>query len=161
MQPTEAKHTLEVTTPSEREIVMTRVVAAPRDVVYDAFTKPELIRRWLLGPDGWTMPVCSIDLKVGGRYEYVWRHETDGRQFGVRGEYLEITPPHRIVHTEVMDGRPGNVRATVTFSESAGGRTTLTMSLLFDSKEDRDAALESGMTGGMAISFDRLEACMI
>ena len=152
---------VDVTTPSDREIDVTRRFDAPAQLVFDFRTKPEHVKKWLLGPDGWTMPVCSIDLKVGGRYEYVWRHETDGRQFGVRGEYLEITPPHRIVHTEVMDGRPGNVRATVTFSESAGGRTTLTMSLLFDSKEDRDAALESGMTGGMAISFDRLEACMI
>jgi uncharacterized protein YndB with AHSA1/START domain len=152
---------VDVTTPSDREIDVTRRFDAPAQLVFDFHTKPEHVKKWLLGPDGWTMPVCSIDLKVGGRYEYVWRHETDGRQFGVRGEYLEITPPHRIVHTEVMDGRPGNVRATVTFSESAGGRTTLTMSLLFDSKEDRDAALESGMTGGMAISFDRLEACMI
>lgn len=95
--------TLKVTTPSEREIVMTRVFDAPRGLVFDACTKPELVQRWLLGPPGWTMPVCEIDLRVGGRYRYVWRRDRDGSEMAMGGVYREIERPGRIVHTELFD----------------------------------------------------------
>jgi uncharacterized protein YndB with AHSA1/START domain len=93
---------LTVALPSDREIVVTRMVNAPRQIVFDCYTKPELVRRWLLGPSGWTMPVCEIDLRVGGRYRYVWQH-ADGRQMGMGGVFREIDPPHRVIQTELFD----------------------------------------------------------
>src|SRR5882762_6535718 len=93
---------LEVTTPTDREIAMTRVFDAPRGLVFDAFTKPELVRRWLLGPSGWTMPVCEIDLRVGGRYRYVWR-KPGVPDMGMGGVFREIVPAERIVATESFD----------------------------------------------------------
>jgi uncharacterized protein YndB with AHSA1/START domain len=95
--------TLRVTTPSEREIVMTRVFDAPRHLVFDAHTRPELLQRWLLGPPGWSMPVCEIDLRVGGKYRYVWRHDRDGTKMGMGGVYREIASPERVVSTERFD----------------------------------------------------------
>jgi uncharacterized protein YndB with AHSA1/START domain len=94
--------TLQLTTPADREIQMTRVFVAPRHLVFDAFTKPEFVRRWLLGPEGWTMPVCEIDLRVGGGYRYVWRH-ANGNEMGMRGVYREIVTPERLVSTETFD----------------------------------------------------------
>src|SRR6266545_7527384 len=95
---------LKVTTPSERELVMTREFDAPRGMVFDALTKPELVQRWLLGPPGWTMPVCEIDLRVGGKYRYVWQN-TDGRNMGMGGTFKEIVRPSRIVTSELFDER--------------------------------------------------------
>src|SRR5207247_8670465 len=95
--------TLQLTTPSDREIAMTRVFDAPRKLVFDAHTKPELVKRWLLGPPGWSMPVCEIDLRVGGRFRYVWRRDNDGTQMGMGGVYREIVAPERIVNTEKFD----------------------------------------------------------
>ncbi len=101
---------LEITTPSDREIVMTRVFDAPRDLVFDAYTKPELLKRWLLGPRGWSMPVCEIDLRVGGAYRYVWRRDPDGNEMGMGGVYREIVRaradrPHREVRRRLVPGR--------------------------------------------------------
>src|ERR1700740_2690854 len=93
---------LTLTTPTEREIAMTRVFDAPRRLVFDAMTRPELVKRWLLGPPGWSMPVCEIDLRVGGTYRYVWRG-ADGTEMGMRGVYREIAPPERLVATESFD----------------------------------------------------------
>ena len=151
----ETKHKLEVTTPSEREIVMTRTLAAPREVVFDAFTKPELLKRWLLGPDGWSMPVCDVDLKTGGAFRYEWRNNADGMQFGISGVFRDVVRPERTVHLETMDGRPGEVLVTTTFVEQ-DGLTFVTMTQLFSSAEVRDMALESGMATGVAKSYDRL-----
>src|SRR5580693_4278438 len=95
--------TLQVTTPSDREIRMTRIFDAPRRLVFDAFTKPALVKQWLLGPPGWSMPVCEIDLRVGGGYRYVWREDFGGAQMGVRGVFREIVAPERVVCTEVFD----------------------------------------------------------
>lgn len=152
------QHRLDVTTPGDREIVMTRAFNAPRMLVFDAFTKPELINRWLLGPDGWTMTVCEVDLRPGGTFHYVWRNDAEGAEFGLRGEYREITAPARIVHAERFDQSwyPGDAIVTTTFDES-GGTTTVTLHTSFDSREIRDGALESGMDKGVAASFDRLE----
>src|SRR3990172_6633378 len=94
---------LKITAATEREIVMTRVFAAPRQLVFDAHTKPELVKRWLLGPDGWSMPVCDIDLRVGGKYRYVWRRDRDGTEMGMGGVFREIVPPELIVATEKFD----------------------------------------------------------
>ena len=148
---------LEVTTPTDREIAMTRVFDAPRRLVYDAFTKPELVRRWLLGPDGWTMPVCEIDLRVGGRYRYVWR-KAGVPDMGMGGVYREIVPPERIVATEAFDDPwyEGEALDTTEFEEKSG-RTTVTITMLLESKEVRDAILNSGMERGMAAGYDRLD----
>src|SRR5689334_23415386 len=93
---------LKLTTPGERELVMTRVFDAPRKLVFDAHTQPQLVRRWLLGPPGWSMPVCEIDLRVGGKYRYVW-HNEDGCEMGMGGNFTEIVPNQRIVNTERFD----------------------------------------------------------
>jgi uncharacterized protein YndB with AHSA1/START domain len=152
----QSDHTLEVTTPSDREIVMKRVLNAPSQLVFDAFTKPELIQRWLLGPDGWSMPVCEVDLRVGGGYRYRWRNDENGMEFGVEGTYREIERPSRTVHTERMDVAPGEALVTNTYVEH-DGKTTVTMTILYESKEIRDGALESGMDTGVEKSYKRLE----
>lgn len=150
---------LEVTTPSEQEIRVTRTFDAPPELVFECHTKPEQVQKWLLGPPGWSMPVCEIDLRAGGRYRYVWRSEKDGSEFGVQGEFREVLAPNHIVNVESMDGMPGETHCTTTFEE-AGERTRFTLTMRFDSKEARDAALETGMTEGMSMSYDRLERFM-
>src|SRR5258708_23569127 len=149
--------TLKLTTPIDREIAMTRVFDAPRRLVFDAFTKPELVKHWLLGPPGWTMPVCEIDLRVGGAYRYVWRN-TNGKEMGMGGIYREIVPQERLVCTELFDDAwyPGESLVTTTLTER-GGRTTLTSTMLYVSQEARDGVLKSGMERGVVASYDRLE----
>lgn len=150
--------TLEITTPSDREIVMTRTFNAPRELVFAALTKPELVRQWLLGPDGWSMPVCEIDLRVGGKYRYVWRRDSNGTTMASGGVFREIVPPERIVSTEQFEDPwyPGECLGTVVLIE-AGGRTTMSQTMLFATREARDGALKSGMESGVAVSYDRLE----
>ena len=140
----------------ELEIVMTRVFDAPRTLVFDAYTKPELLKRWLGVFDGWTLPVCEIDLRVGGAYRWVWRN-ADGREMGVRGIYREIVPAERLVNTENFDQPwyPGESLITVLFTERAG-KTTLTVTMRYASREARDGVLESGMETGVAGSYDKL-----
>lgn len=152
-----ATSTLQLTTPSEREIAMTRVFDAPRTLVFDAHTKPELVRRWLLGPPGWSMPVCEIDLRIGGQYRYVWRHDRDGTMMGMGGVYREIQAPERLVATEKFDESwyPGEALDTIVLVEQ-GGRTTLTQTILYESRETRDAVLKSPMEQGVAAGYDRL-----
>jgi len=151
---------MDVTTSGDSEVVVTRVFDAPRTLVFDCFTKPELVPRWLLGPPGWTMPVCEIDLRVGGTYRYVWRHPERG-DMGVTGTYRELAPPERIVHTELFDEdwTSGGATVTTVFTE-AGGETTVTMTIRFTSAKAREAALATGMTRGMAQSYDRLDAVL-
>ena len=150
--------TFNITAHGDREIVVTRVFDAPRRLVFDAYTKPELIKQWLLGPDGWSMPICEIDLRAGGKYRYVWRNETDGREMGMGGVYRNVVAPERIVVTEVFDEAwyPGEAVDTIVFVEREG-KTTLTQTILYNSRETRDAVLKSPMQHGMAISYDRLE----
>lgn len=145
--------TLQVTTPSEREIVLTRVFNAPRHLVFDAFTKPELLKRWF-GPRGWSLAVCEVDLKVGGTFRFVMRGP-DGTQMGMRGVYREIVPPERSVHTESFDDYPGESQVTTVLVEE-GGKTTLTATVLYASQEIRDAVIKSGMEHGAAESYDKL-----
>lgn len=147
--------------PSDREIQVSRDFDAPRSLVFDAFTKPELVRRWLLGPPGWTMPVCEIDLRIGGSYRYVWRSEKDGSQMGMRGVFREITPVERLIATERFDDAwyPGEALDTTVFEERRGiTRTTIT--ILYESQEARDTARRSGMEQGMAAGYDRLETLL-
>jgi uncharacterized protein YndB with AHSA1/START domain len=105
------------------------------------------------------MPVCEIDLRAGGEYRYVWRSDESGREFGVQGRFREIEAPWRLIHTESMDGRPGEALCTMTLTQH-GKRTTLELTMRFDSQADRDAALQSGMTEGMSMSYDRLDESM-
>jgi uncharacterized protein YndB with AHSA1/START domain len=155
MKPSE---TFRVEPAGDREIVMTRVFDAPRDLVFDALTKPELVKRWLLGPPGWSMPVCEIDLKVGGAYRYVWRNE-DGREMGMGGIYTEIVRPERIVHTELFDEAwyEGESLNTWVLSEKKDGNTTLAVTMRYESRQTRDGVLESGMQSGVATSYERLD----
>ena len=148
---------LKVTTPSDREITMTRVFDAPRTLVFDAHTKPELVKQWLLGPPGWSMPVCEMDVRVGGTYRWVWRHDRNGTEMGMGGVYREIVQPERLVTTERFDEAwyPGEGLNTLVLVER-GGRTTLTQTMRYESREARDAVLRSGMEKGVAASYDRL-----
>ncbi len=149
---------LTVTTPTDREILMTRVFAAPRRLVFEAWTDPKHVAQWLLGPEGWTMPVCEIDLRPGGAWRFVWR-KSDGKEMEMRGLYREVTPPERVVHTEVWGPEWPETINTLTFSEK-DGKTTLSLSVLYPSKEARDAAFKTGMEDGVAISFDRLDGLL-
>jgi len=157
MSPAKPGGDFKISPHGDREIVMTRSFNAPRQMVFDAMTKPELIQRWLLGPDGWTMPICEVDLRVGGSYRYVWRH-SDGKEMGVRGTFREIVPPGKIVHTERFDQPwyPGEAIITAILTETAG-RTTLRSTIQLSSTEGRDGMLKSGMERGVARSYDRLE----
>jgi uncharacterized protein YndB with AHSA1/START domain len=147
---------LKLTTRGDREIVITRVFDAPRALLFDALTKPELVQQWLLGPPGWSMPVCEIDLRVGGAYRYVWRH-ANGNEMGMGGVYREIAAPERLVATEKFDEAwyPGEALITTTLAEH-GGKTVLTLAVLYQSRAARDAVLKSGMERGVAASYDRL-----
>ena len=149
---------LTITTPSDTEIEMTRVFDAPRTLVFDAMTKPELIQRWLLGPDGWTMPVCEVDLRIGGRYRYVWRKDKTGEEMGMGGVFKEIVRPERIVATEAFEDKwySGEAIDTTVLVERSG-RTTMTMTMLLESKEARDQVLASGMESGVERSYERLD----
>ena len=142
------------TTPSDREILGTRVVHAPRELVWEAWTSPEHVPNWLLGPDGWTMPVCEIDLRPGGGWHFVWRR-SDGTEMEMRGEYREVEPPERLVHTESWGGDWPETLNTLILSEE-DGKTTMAQTVLYPSKEARDAALATGMKDGASVSFDRL-----
>lgn len=145
--------TLKVTTPTDREVMMTRVFDAPRRLVYEAFTKPELLKRWF-GPRGWSLVVCESDLRVGGAWRFVLRGP-DGQEMGMRGVYKELSPPDRSVHTESFDGYPGESVVTMDLAEH-DGKTTFTATVLYPSKEVRDAVVQSGMEHGAAESYDRL-----
>jgi uncharacterized protein YndB with AHSA1/START domain len=155
--------TAQVTLPGDREVKVTRSFRAPRALVYKAYTDPELVRRWLLGPPGWSMPVCEMDVRVGGRYRWRWRNDQDGSEFGFTGTFRELQPSAKIVHTEAFEpGTAGEqypekeALVTITFTEDAG-MTTMTTLIDFGSKEARDAAVATGMTDGMEQSYQLLD----
>jgi uncharacterized protein YndB with AHSA1/START domain len=135
---------------------MARILNAPRSVVFEAFTRPELVRRWLLGPAGWTMPVCDIDLRPGGSYRYVW-DGPEGRQMGMRGVFREVVPPERCVQSETFDEPwyAGEAVVTTTLVEQ-DNKTKVTIAVRYESREIRDSVLKSNMTKGVSESFDRL-----
>lgn len=155
----------EVDLPSDSEVKVTRQFNAPRELVYKAHTTPELVQRWLLGPPGWTMPVCEMDVRAGGKYRWRWRNEKDGKEFGFHGTYREVTAPGKIVHVEYYD--PGDVGGemgdgaliTMELTEEAGV-TTLTSLMDFGSREARDAAMSTGMTDGMEASYQLLDGLL-
>lgn len=150
--------TLKIATPTDREVVMTRVFDAPRQMVFDAFTKPELLKRWF-GPRGWSLVVCEVDLKEGGGFRFVLRGP-DGNDMGMRGVYREILAPERSVHMESFDDFPGESQVTGVFVEHEG-KTTLTVTVLYPSREVRDAVINSGMEHGAAESYDKLAELLV
>jgi uncharacterized protein YndB with AHSA1/START domain len=148
--------TLKVTTPSDREVAMTRVFDAPRHLVFEAWTKPDLVKRWLFGPDDWRLAVCEMDLRVGGAARFLWR-DGDGKEMGMSGVFREIAPPDRLVFTEIWDEdwTGGEALNTIVLTEHAG-KTTLTQTVRYSSRAARDGALKTGMEHGAAVSYDRL-----
>jgi len=151
--PAKASSALIVTTPSDREIMLTRVFDAPRRLVFEAWTKPDHLVHWF-GQFGWTLPVCTVDLRVGGAWRFVMRGPTS-QEVGMRGVYQEITPYERLVSRESFDDYPGESLNTMTFVEN-GGKTTLTTRVLYPSKETRDAVIGMGMERGAGECHDRL-----
>lgn len=149
--------TLQVTTPSDHEIMLTRTLNAPRKLVWEAVTKPEHVRRWY-GCSAFTLSTCDIDLRVGGSYRYTMR-APDGIDHTMTGVYREIAAPERIVHTERYETTgftSPDAIVTMTLVEQ-GGRTKLQTVILHPSKESRDGHLSSGMERGAGEAFDRLE----
>jgi len=143
------------TTPSDREVAAIRTVDAPRSLVWDAWTRPEHVPHWMTGPEGWTMPVCEIDLCPGGKWRFVWRR-ADGTEMQLHGVYKEIVPPERLVQTENWGADWPETLNTLVLTEE-GGRTTMTCTVLYPSKADRDRALGTGMKDGWSKSFDHLD----
>jgi uncharacterized protein YndB with AHSA1/START domain len=141
---------------NECELLIERVFAAKVDRVFDAFTRPDLVRRWLLGPPGWTMPVCEIDLRVGGAYRYVWS-KSGIPDMGMGGIYQSLTPGRMIIASEKFDEAwyPGEAIVTTSFIEQSD-LTQVSMRVRYESSEACDLASSSGMEQGMAAGFDRL-----
>ena len=152
------ENTLQLTTPSDREITMTRVFNAPCAMVFAALTQPELLQRWFVGMPGWILTVCEIDLKVGGVYRYTWRRP-DGSEMALRGVYREVNPPTRFANTQSFDtgcvDSSDDPLSTTVLSEH-NGQTTLTCTTLYPSKEMRDAMLKTPMEKGASVAYDRL-----
>lgn len=142
-------------TPNDHVVTITRTFAAPRRLVFDAWTRPEHLRQWLLGPEGWTMPVCEMDLRPGGSWRYVWR-KSNGTEMAMGGEIREVIPPERLVTTEKWGPKWPETVNTLVLSESAG-QTTATLTITYPSKEARDAALKTGMKDGSDQSYARLD----
>jgi uncharacterized protein YndB with AHSA1/START domain len=155
-------HTLKVSTPTDREIVLTRAFDAPRQLVWNALTRPELVKRWLFGPEGWTMTVCDDDVRVGGAFHYAWSGPS-GEAMSLRGVYREVAPRERLVRTESFefgcDSQAGEQLATLVLTEEAA-KTYLTLTVLYPSKEARDGTLASGMEHGVGAGYDRLDAIL-
>ena len=148
---------LELTTPGERQVVMKRVFDAPRDLVYEAMTTPELLRQWFVGPGGWTLAVCEIEMKVGGKYRYVWK--LGAQEMGMSGVMTEVDPPKRWAATEKFDQSwyPGEASSSIELTEK-NGKTTLTQTVTYSSPEALQAVLKSPMESGASAGYDRLEA---
>jgi uncharacterized protein YndB with AHSA1/START domain len=148
--------TFKVTTPSEQEIRMTRLFDAPRQLVFEAMTKPEHVKRWwgCLG-EGYSVPVCEIDFRLGGTWRFVNRHPKG--EAGFHGEYREIAPPAHVVFTEIFDDFPDVVSVVTSDLTEEGEKTRLTVTVRYPSKDVRDMVMATGMSKGAAVSYDRLE----
>ena len=146
----------QVTMPSDQEIRMTRVFNAPRALVFAAMTRPEHVREWWgrLG-EGYSVPVCEIDFRVGGKWRFVNRHPSGEAAF--HGEYLEIAPPGRVVFTEIFEAFPDTVSVVTSELTEENGRTRMTATVRYPSKDVRDLVIGTGMAKGAATSYDRLE----
>jgi uncharacterized protein YndB with AHSA1/START domain len=150
--------TLTLTLPSDTEILITRVFDAPAALVFDAWTKPEHVRNWW-GPRGTSLVVCEIDLRPGGAYRFVER-APDGNEYPFKGEFLEIDPPSRLMHTQAFDIEPfadHPAVITLTLEATPGGKTLMTSRSVYESQEYRDGHIASGMEPGMRETLDRLE----
>lgn len=153
----------EVSTPSDKEVLVTRSFDSPVDLVWQAYTEPALMKRWLIGPPGWCMPVCDMDLRVGGKYRWRWRNDAEGTEFGFDGEFLEVVDQSKIVHTQRfiagnLNESMGQEGSIVSVSlQEANGITTAVTSIQYATKEDRDAAFSTGMTEGMEMSYQALD----
>lgn len=154
----------QVSTPSDREVRVTRQFNAPQQLVYDAHTKPELVQKWMLGPPGWDMPVCEMDVRVGGTYRWAWKNKESGKQFGFHGTFTEVNAPVKLAHDEYYDA--GDVGGSMSAGDpalvtlelsQAGAVTTLVCTIKFASKEARDGAVSTGMTDGMEMGYARLD----
>jgi uncharacterized protein YndB with AHSA1/START domain len=146
-----------ISTPSEREVTVTRSFNAPRRLVFEAHTNPELVKRWLYGPAEWPLVHCEIELRVGGRLRYVWRHAQKG-EIGMSGTFRTVEAPAHLVHTELFDEdwTGGEAIATTDFIEE-GAMTTVAVTMLYSSAAARDKAMKSGMLDGWSQCLDRLE----
>lgn len=156
----------QVSLPSDTEVRVTRDFKAPRELVWQCHTDPKLFQRWIGGMPGWSMPVCEMDVHPGGKYRWQWRHDANGTGFGFFGEFKEVRAPETMTQEEHFD--PGDSDATgdmkantpsinrTTFTEK-NGITTLVVLIDYGSKETRDAAISTGMTDGMEISYARLD----
>jgi uncharacterized protein YndB with AHSA1/START domain len=142
----------------DREIVIKREFNAPRELVFEAWIRPELLRQWLLGPEGWEMTVCEVDARPGGKYRYEWYKAKDGSRMVMGGAFREVVPPEKLVATETFDDPwyEGEAVSTVLLTEKAG-RTTLTQTVEYETRDARDGVLKSPMEEGLAVGFDRLE----
>jgi uncharacterized protein YndB with AHSA1/START domain len=154
----------QVTLPGDTQVRVTRDFRAPRHLVWQAHTDPKLVRRWMLGPPGWSMPVCEMDVRTGGAYLWRWRSRESGKMFGFHGDYREVDMPAKILHAEYYD--PGDLGGAMDTSQPAivdtrfteqDGITSLVMVMEFASKEIRDAAVSTGMTDGMEMGYERLD----
>ena len=149
---------MKLETQGDKYIVVTRHFAAPPDEIYRAHTDPQLLQQWLLGPDGWTMPVCQVDVRPGGKIRYEWANGKGGG-FSLTGEFIEVDPPRRIVHVErihLPDPTPDNRVETTFVADGAG--TLMTMRMTLPDTETRKAMLSTGMEHGMEASYTRLES---
>ncbi|MCW5725622.1 MAG: SRPBCC domain-containing protein [Maricaulaceae bacterium] len=153
--------TVKVDTPSDREIRVTRAFAAPRTMLWDAHTKPELVKRWLWGPDEWRLAECEIDLRVGGAFRYVWRNTGTGDDMGMGGVYRRIDAPALLQNTELFDEdwTGGETLVTSEFEEK-GAETVVIVTVFYTSKQARDGALASGMIEGWSQSYGRLDGLL-
>lgn len=161
----------EVSLPSDTEVRVTRGFKAPRALVWRAHTEPSLLRRWMSGMPGWSMPVCEMDVRPGGKYRWGWRSDADGSGFGFFGEFKEVDAPAAMAQEEYFD--PGNVSGDVTgdmpvnspsinrttFTEK-NGITTVVVLIDYGSQEARDAAVSTGMTDGMEMSYGTLDTLL-
>jgi len=148
----------DVSLPSDTKIKVVREFDAPRSLVYLAYTKPDLVKRWLLGPPGWIMPVCEMDLRPGGKYRYRWRSDDGQHEFGFHGEYRRIDPERQIDMSQYPDGTddPGHISVETRFLD-AGAGTRVEYLMTAPSQQVRDAAVATGMTDGMEMSFRLLD----
>jgi uncharacterized protein YndB with AHSA1/START domain len=152
--------TFKVTTPGDTEIQMTRLFDAPPALVFEAMSRPEHVKRWwgCLG-DGYSVPVCEIDLRVGGHWRFVNRHPKGEAAF--HGEYKEIVPPRRVVFTEIFEDFPDVVSVVSTDLIEEDGKTRMNVSVRYPSREVRDMVVATGMARGAGISYDRLDDLVV
>lgn len=157
------KNTAQVSLPSDTTVRITRDFNAPRELVWQAHVEPKLFQRWIGGYPGWTMPVCEMDVRPGGKYRWGWRQDDGGNEFGFHGEYREVDAPAKMVQAELYDpgsfggAMPTTPTITSTTFVEKNGVTTLVTLITYGTKEERDAAISTGMTDGMETSYERLD----